>query len=187
MKLSVQPKRKTDNEYWNEAYDDFRSSPQQPCQPAYHGLEENSFNEDKNTSINNYQSDPKPSKRHKSLEEKRIDLKILKEKKQNLELQHAMKRPYSFSGLEELSIPTRLQSIKRPKKTRSIIAQTMRTSVLFAIISKAVLMARSQTKGTQKLSGCSLLKKLIHETTPRWKKMPLKTRLASKIFWIEFL
>ncbi len=48
--------------------------------------------------------------------EKRIDLKMLKEKNRILELRHAMKRAHAFSGPEESSIPTRFQSIKRPKK-----------------------------------------------------------------------
>ncbi len=39
MKLSVQPKRETDNEYENETEVDFRPSPQQPSQLAHHGLE----------------------------------------------------------------------------------------------------------------------------------------------------
>ncbi len=39
MKLSVKSKRETDNEYENEADDDFHPSPQQPFQPEYHGLE----------------------------------------------------------------------------------------------------------------------------------------------------
>ena len=43
MKLSVQPERETDDEYENEADDDFRPSSQQPSQPAHHCLEENLF------------------------------------------------------------------------------------------------------------------------------------------------
>ena len=88
MKLSVQPERETDNEYDNEADDDFCPSFQQPLQSAHHGLKENPFNEDANAFISNYQSDPKPSKHHTSLEEKRIDLEMLKEKNRNLELWH---------------------------------------------------------------------------------------------------
>ncbi len=60
MKLSVQPERETDEEYKNGADDNFRPSPQQPFQPAHHGLEENSFNEDKDAFISDYQSGPKP-------------------------------------------------------------------------------------------------------------------------------
>ncbi len=67
MKLSVQPERKTNDEYENEADDDFRPSSQQPSQPAHHGLEENPFDEDEDAFISDYQSDPKPSRRHTSL------------------------------------------------------------------------------------------------------------------------
>ncbi len=116
MKLFVQPERETDNEYENEADDDFRPSFQQPSQPSYHGLEENLFDEDEDAFISDYQSDPKPSRRHTSLEEKQIDLEMLKEKNRNLELRQAMKHASTFSGPEELSIPTRFWSIKRPKK-----------------------------------------------------------------------
>ena len=106
MKLSVQPERETDDEYENEADEDFRPSSQQPSQPAHHGLGKNSFDEDEDAFINGYQSDPKPLRRPTSLEEKRINLEMLKEKNQNLELQHAMKRARTFFGPEELSIPT---------------------------------------------------------------------------------
>ena len=116
MKLSVQPQRETDDEYETEADDDFRSSSQQPAQPAPYGLEENPFDKDEDAFISDYQSDPKPSRRYTSLEDKQIDLKMLKEKNRNLELQHAMKRARIFSGPKESSIPTRSQSIKRPKK-----------------------------------------------------------------------
>ncbi len=116
MKLSVQPERETDDEYENKADDDFRPSSQQPSQPAHHCLEENLFDEDKDAFISNYQSDSKPSRRHTSLEEKRIDLEMLKEKNRNLELRHAMKRARTFFSPEESSIPTRSQSIKQPKK-----------------------------------------------------------------------
>ncbi len=51
MKLSVLPERETDDEYENEADDDFHSSLQQPSQPAHHGLEKNLSNEDKDTFI----------------------------------------------------------------------------------------------------------------------------------------
>ncbi len=116
MKLSVQPMRVTDDEYENEADDDFHPSSQQSSQSAHHGLEENPFDEDKDAFISNYQSDSKPSRRHTSLEEKRIDLEMLKEKNQNLELRHSMKRARTFSGPEESSILTRSRSIKQPKK-----------------------------------------------------------------------
>ncbi len=116
MKLSIQPKRKTGDEYENEADDDFRPSFQQPSQPSYHGLEESLFDEDENAFISDYQSDPKPSRRQTSLEEKQIDLEMLKEKNRNLELRNAMKRTRTFSGLEESSIPTWFWFIKRPKK-----------------------------------------------------------------------
>ncbi len=112
MKLSVQPERETDDEYENEADDDFRPSFQQPCQPAHHALEENLFDEDEAAFISDYQSDSKPSRRHTSLEEKRIHLEMLKGKNRNLELRHAMKRARTFSGPEESSIPTRSRSIK---------------------------------------------------------------------------
>ncbi len=107
MKLSVQPERETDNEYENKADDNFRPSSQQLFQPAHHGLEENLFDEDKNTFISDYQSDHKPSRRHTSLEEKQIDMEMLKEKNRNLELWHTMKRACTPSGPKESSIPTR--------------------------------------------------------------------------------
>ncbi len=107
MKRSVQSERKTDNEYENKADDDFRPSSQKLSQPAYPGLEENPFDEDEDAFISNYQSDSKPSKRHTSLEEKRIDLEMLKEKNRNLELRHAMKSARIFSGPKESFIPTR--------------------------------------------------------------------------------
>ena len=78
IKLSVQPERKTDDKYENEADDDFRPSSQQPSQPAHHGLDENPFDEDEDAFISDYQSDSKPSRRHTSLEEKQIDLEMLK-------------------------------------------------------------------------------------------------------------
>ncbi len=62
MKLSVQPEREIDDEYKDEADDDFRPSSQQPFQ-LDHGLEEIFFNKDEDASISNYQSDLKPSKR----------------------------------------------------------------------------------------------------------------------------
>ncbi len=186
MKLSVKPERETDDEYENEADDDFRPSFQQPSQPAHHDLEENPFNEDKDTFISDYQSDSKPSRRHTSLEEKQIDLEMLKEKNRNLELWDAMKRTRIFSDPEESSIPMRSRSIKRPKKKRSIITQTMQISVLSAIRSQVVPKAGPQTKGTKKLSGYLLLRKSILGTNTEWKKTPAKTGLPSKIFWIDF-
>ncbi len=54
MKLSVQPERETDDEYENEADDEFRLSSQQPSQPAHHGLEKNPFDEDKAAFISDY-------------------------------------------------------------------------------------------------------------------------------------
>ncbi len=117
MKPSVKPERETDDEYGNDADDDFRLSSQQPFQPAHHGLEENLFDKDKDAFISDYRSDPKPPTSHTFLEQKRIDLEILKEKNRNLELRHAMKRTRSFSGPEESSIPIRSRSIiKRPNK-----------------------------------------------------------------------
>ncbi len=77
IKISVQPERETNNEYENEANDDFCPTPQQPFQPAYHGLEENLFDKDENASISNYQSDSKLSRRHKYLEDKQNDLEML--------------------------------------------------------------------------------------------------------------
>ena len=41
MKLSVQPEKDTDDEYENEADDDFRLSPQQPSQPTHYSIEQN--------------------------------------------------------------------------------------------------------------------------------------------------
>ncbi len=99
MKLSAQPERETDDEYVNEADDDFRPSLYQSSQPAHGGLEENPLDKDKDASISNDQSDPKLSRRHTSLEEKQIDLEMLKEKNRNLELRHSMKRARIFSGL----------------------------------------------------------------------------------------
>ncbi len=51
MKPSVQPERETDDEYENEADDDYPSSSQQHSQPAHHGLEENPFDGDENAFI----------------------------------------------------------------------------------------------------------------------------------------
>ncbi len=96
----------------NEIDNDFCPSSQQLFQPAHHGLEENSVDEDKDAFISNYQSDPKPSRRHTSLEEKQIDLEMLKKKNRNLELRHAMKHALTFSGPEESSIPMRHRLIK---------------------------------------------------------------------------
>ena len=73
-----------------------------------------------------------------------------------------------------------------PKRKRSIIEQTIRTSVLFAIKSKVVPKAGPQTKGTKKLSGYLLLRKSIPGTITGWKRTPPKTGLPSKIFWIDF-
>ncbi len=118
MNLSVNPKRGTDDEYQNEVNDDFRPSPQQSFQPAHHGLEENLFDEDEDAFISNYQSDPKPSRRHIFLEGKRIDLKILKKKNRNLGLRHAMKRARTLSGPEEWSILMQSWSFKRLQKEK---------------------------------------------------------------------
>ncbi len=43
MKLSVQPKKKTDNEYEKQADDNLHPFSQQPFQPVDHGLKEISF------------------------------------------------------------------------------------------------------------------------------------------------
>ena len=67
MKIFVQPKKQTNNEYENEAEDDFCPFPQQPFQPTHHSLEENSFDEGEDAFISDYHSDPKPSRRHTSL------------------------------------------------------------------------------------------------------------------------
>ncbi len=115
MKLSVQPERETEDEYENEADDDFAPSPQQSCQTEYHGLKKNLFDEEKDAFISDYHSDPKPSRCHTSLNKKQIDLEMLKEKNRNLELQHAMKRACTLSGPEESFIPTRFGFIKRLK------------------------------------------------------------------------
>ncbi len=116
IKLSVQPERENDEEYKNGADDDFRLSSQPLFQPANHSLEESFFDDDEDAFISDYQSDSKPSRRHTSLEEKQIDLKMLKEKNQNLELQHTMKLIHIFSGPEKSYIPIPSRSIKRPKK-----------------------------------------------------------------------
>ncbi len=105
MKISAQPEKETDGEYENEADDSFRPSSQQPFQPVHHGLEENPFNKDEDAFISDYQSDPKSSRRHTSLEEKRIDREMLKVKNRNLELRHAMKCTRTISDPEESSIP----------------------------------------------------------------------------------
>ena len=112
MKLSVQPERETDNEYENDADDEFCPSSQQLFQPAHHDLDEYPFDENEDAFISIYQSDPKPSRRHTFFKQKRIHLEMLKEKNQNLELQHTMKRALIFSDPEESSIPMRHQSIK---------------------------------------------------------------------------
>ncbi len=57
MKLSVDPGKETDDEYKNEGDDDFCPSSQQPSQPAHHGLEGNSLDEDEDAFISDYQSD----------------------------------------------------------------------------------------------------------------------------------
>ena len=186
MKLSVQPERETDDEYENEADDDFRPSSQQPSQPAHHGLDENPFDEDEDAFISDYQSDSKPSKRHTSLEEKRIDLEMLKKKNQNLELRHAMKHARTFLVLKNYLYPHDLDRSSGLKKKRSIITQTIRTSVLFAIRSKMVWNAGPPTKDIKKISGYLLLRKLITRITTGWKWTPPKTGLLSKIFWIDF-
>ncbi len=116
MKLSVQTERETDDKYENEADDNFRPSSQQPSSPTHHGLKKNPFDGDKDAFISDYQLDPKLSRRQTSLEEKRIDLEMLKEQNRNLELWNAMKRARTFSGAEESSIPMQSRSIKRPKK-----------------------------------------------------------------------
>ena len=118
MKLSVQPEKETDDEYENDADDDIRPSSQQPSQPTDYGLEDDSLDEKKDGSSSNYQSDHNSWRRHTSLEEKRIDLKMLKEKIQNLELRHTMKYAQTFSGPEESSISIRFWLIKRPKKDK---------------------------------------------------------------------
>ncbi len=105
MKLSIQLKRETDNEYENEADDDFCPFSQQPSQPPHHGLEENPFDEGKDVFVSDYQSDPKLPRHETFLEEKQIDLEKLKEKNRNLELWHAMKNARIFSDPEESSIP----------------------------------------------------------------------------------
>ena len=129
MKLSVQPERETDDEQENRADNDFCPSPQQSFQPEHHGLEEKSFNEDEDAFISNYHSDLKLSRRHTSLEEKRIDMEMPKEKNRNLELWHAMKYTRTFSGLKKSSIPYDLDASSDPKRKRSIIVHTIRTSV----------------------------------------------------------
>ena len=116
MKLSVWPEKEKDDEYKDKPDDDFRPFSQQSFQPAHHGLEENLFDEDEVASTSDSQSEQKASRCQTSLEEKQIDLEMLKEKNRNLEFQHAMKRTCTFSGHEESSISTRSRSIKRPKK-----------------------------------------------------------------------
>ncbi len=186
MKPSVQPERETDDEYENEADEDFRLSSQQPFQPAHHGLEENPFDEDEDAFINDYQSEPKPSRRHTSLEEKRIDLEMLKEKNRNLELRHAIKRTRTFSGPEESSIPMRSRSIKRPKKEEIYHSTDYANFSSFCHQIKSGSEGWTQTKSSKKLSGYLLLRKLFCVTFTEWKKTPPKTGLPSKIFEIDF-
>ncbi len=107
MKLSVKPKRETDDEYENGVDTDFCPSPQQSFQPVHHSLEENPLDKDEDAYISDYQSNTKPSRLHAFLEQNQIDLEMLKEKNQNLKLRHAMKYARIFSGPEESSIPTR--------------------------------------------------------------------------------
>ena len=54
MKLSVQPERKTEDEYENEADDDFRLSSEQPFPPAHHSPEGNLFDDNEDAFISNY-------------------------------------------------------------------------------------------------------------------------------------
>ncbi len=116
MKLSAQPEKETDDEYENEADDDFCTSPQQPFQAENHSLEESPLDEDEDSSVSDCQSDLKPSRRHTTLEEKQIFLDMLKEKNRNLELRHAMKRTCTFSGPEKSFITMRSRWIKLSKK-----------------------------------------------------------------------
>ncbi len=67
-----------------------------------------------------------------------------------------------------------------------MIAQTMQTSVLFAIRLKVVPKVGLQSKNTKKLSGYLLLRKLIPEITTGWIRTHMKTELPLKIFWIDF-
>ncbi len=186
MKLSAQPKRETDNEYENKADGDFRPFSQQPSQPAHHGLEETLFAKDEDTFISNYQSDPKLSRHHTSLEEKQIDLEMLKEKNRNIELRYVMKRVRTYSGLEESSIPMRSQSIKRSKK------EEIYHSTDYANFRFFCHQIESDSEGKTPNKRCKEAKRLlaIEEvdswTTTEWKRTPPKTELPSMIFWIEF-
>ena len=54
MKLSVRLEKEKNDEYENELDDDFRLFSQQPSQPSHHGLDGNSFNEDKDASTSDY-------------------------------------------------------------------------------------------------------------------------------------
>ena len=164
MKLFIQPDKERYDEYENEADDDFCSSPQQPFQPTHYSLEENLLNEDGDTSTSDYQLDHKPSRRPISLKEKQIVLEMLKEKIRNLELRHAMNRANIFSSPKNHLYLRDLDQSSGLKRTWSIIAQTMQTSVLFAIRSKVVPKAGPQTKSTKKLSGYLLLMKKISGT-----------------------
>ncbi len=92
----------------------------------------------------------------------------------------------SFLVLKNHLYPRDLNRSSSPKKKRFIIAQTIRTSVLFAIRLKVVLKAGPQTKSTKKVSSYSLLRKLIPGINTGRKKTPSKTGLPSKIFWIDF-
>ncbi len=62
---------------------------------------------------------PQTFKTWPSLEQRRIDLEMLKEKNRNLELWHAIKRAHTLSDPERLSLPMWSQLIKRPKKEKS--------------------------------------------------------------------
>ncbi len=78
-----------------------------------------------------------------------------------------------------------LDPSSNPKRKISIIVQNMQTAVLFTTRLKVVLKARSQKKGTKRLSGYLLLRKLIAETITGYKKTPPKIELPSNIFWID--
>ncbi len=92
----------------------------------------------------------------------------------------------SFLVLKNHPYPCDFDRSKVPKKTRFLIAQTMRNSVLFATRSKVVPRAWPWTKGTKKLSGYFLLRKSIPGTITGEKRRPPKTGLPSKIFLIDF-
>ena len=166
--------------------DDFCPSSQQSSQPANHGEEENPFEEDEDASTSDYKSDHKLSIRLTSLEEKRIDLEMLKEKKRNFELRHVMKYARTFSGPEESSISIRFRSIKRPKKNQIYHSTHYANLRSFCHQIESGSKGRTPHEKYKKAKQLLAVEELNSGTITGWKKTPPKTGLPSKIFWIDF-